>query len=585
MSGPMATFSDSRGGGSFLGIRPPWEESSGRFSNPNQSPNFGMSPEFSQGSTRPPIFYQGSDSFRPSESYSSGRDQHPPGFWVPPEGGSAENIALDCKVQELIRAFHSVKQEVQAKREQDQAFYQRWQRLGSDVEPFVGEFGGPPLERLRSRSPDLGRPETPESGRRPPEAAASREQPSSTFSHGGVPERESARAYYDLGRGGAGQPSSPPHPTMGEARRRRFGDRGSAPWENPYSRLLGMPVEPSAGNFLQTMGARRQEFYQQGASRSQGSGPLSPGQGQAHRDPVPQGGGQLRGSPVQVVCAGAVPPGLPHTVVLPPAPEPEPAGSKSRTRKRQKKKNKKSAAQKAEAHADKECWRCRQLGHYEVDCPQPAAEPMETAHGDASEEVTPMEVSPGPSEPGRPVEEPASSSLETPSRPVAAGTEEGQSREERAPQVARARVATAHRSQRDMAGVSLDQTLSSATGRGLTVEATASSDSRGSGRAGQLSVLKLAAATRRPGSRSESRNKGRRRARSLTREVPASTAPAPLVHQYDGDARAMYHTLKWHVELMNERGGYLGVVGRRREQKWLIKYYRYRDPSDDSGVH
>ena len=263
------------------------------------------------------FFYQGSDSFRLSESYSSGRGQHPPGFWIPPEGGSAENIALDCKVQELIRAFHSVKQEVQAKQEQDQAFYQRWQRLGSDVEPFVSEFGGPPLERLRSRSPDLGRPETPESGRRPPEAAASREQPLSTFSRGGVPERESARAYYDLGRGGAGQPSSPPHPTMGEARRRRFGDRGSAPWEDPYSHLLGTPVEPSAGNFLKTMGARRQELYQQGASGSQGSGPLSPGQGQVHRDPEPQGGGQLRGSPVQVVCAGAVPPGLPHTVVLP----------------------------------------------------------------------------------------------------------------------------------------------------------------------------------------------------------------------------------------------------------------------------
>ena len=569
MSGPMATFSDSRGGGSFLGTRPPWEESSGRFSSPDQSPNFGKSPEFSQGSTRPPIFYQGSDSFRSSESYSSGRGQHPPGFWVPPEGGSAENIALDCKVQELIRAFHSVKQEVQAKQEQDQAFYQRWRHLGSDVEPFVSEFGGPPLERLRSRSPDLGRPETPESGRRPPEAAASREQPSSTFSRGGVPERESARAYYDLAHGGAGQPSSPPHPTMGEARRRRFGDRGSAPWEDPYSHLLGTPVEPSAGNFLQTMGARRQELYQQGASGSQRSGPLSPGQGQVHRDPEPQGGGQLRGSPVQVVCAGAVPPGLPHTVVLPSVSAPEPAGSKPRTRKRQKKK-KKSAAQKAEERADKECWRCRQLGHYEVDCPQPAAEPMETAHGDASEEVTPMEVSPGPSEPGRPVEEPASSSLETSSRPVAAGTEEGQSREERARQAARARVATAHRSQRDMAGVSLDQTLSSVTGRGLTVEAMDSSDSRGSGRAGQLSVLKLAAATRRPGSRSESHNKGRRRARSLTREVPTSTAPAPLVHQYDGDARAMYHTLKWHVELLSERGGYLGVIGRRREQKWYF---------------
>ena len=119
--------------------------------------------------------------------------------------------------------------------------------MGSYVEPYVSESGSPSLERLRSRSPDLERPETPVSGRHPPEAAASREQPSSTFSRGGVLEGESASAYYDLGRGGAGRPSSPPHPTMGEARRRRFGDRGSAPWEDPYSHLLGMPVEPSAG--------------------------------------------------------------------------------------------------------------------------------------------------------------------------------------------------------------------------------------------------------------------------------------------------------------------------------------------------
>ena len=187
------------------------------------------------------------------------------------------------------------------------------------------------------------------------------------------------------------------------------------------------------------------------------------------------GGGQLRGSPVQVVCARAVLPGLPHTVVLPPVPVPEPVGSQSKSRRRQKKK---SAAEKAEERADKECWRCRQLGHYEVDCPQPADEPMETTHGDASAEVTPMEVSPGPSEQGGPVEEPASSSLETSSRPVAAGTEEDQSREERARQAACAHVATARRSARDMAGVSLDQTLSSATGRGLTVEAAVSSDPR-----------------------------------------------------------------------------------------------------------
>ena len=76
----------------------------------------------------------------------------------------------------------------------------------------------------------------------------------------------------------------------------------------------------------------------------------------------------------QLTAAQAV---LPHTVVLPSVSAPEPAGSKPRTRKQQKKK-KKSAAQKAEERADKECWRCRQLGHYEVDCPQPAAEPMET---------------------------------------------------------------------------------------------------------------------------------------------------------------------------------------------------------------
>ena len=181
-----------------------------------------------------------------------------------------------------------------------------------------------------------------------------------------------------------------------------------------------------------------------------------------------------------------------------------------------------------------------------------------------------MEVSPGPSKPGRSVDEPASSSLETSSRPAAAGTEEDQSREDRAGQAARARVATAHRSPQDMAGVSLDQTLSSTTGRGLTIEAAASSDPHGSGRAGQLSVLKLAAATRRPSSRSESHNMGRCRARSLTHEVAAPTAPAPLVHQYDGDPRVMFQTLKWPVELTNDHGGYLGVIGRCREQSWLF---------------
>ena len=74
--------------------------------------------------------------------------------------------------------------------------------------------------------------------------------------------------------------------------------------------------------------------------------------------------------------------------------------------------------------------KCHQLGHYGVDCHQPADEPMKTAHGDASAEVIPMEVSPGPSEQGRPVKEPASSSLDTSSRPAEADTEEDQSREE-----------------------------------------------------------------------------------------------------------------------------------------------------------
>ena len=192
---------------------------------------------------------------------------------------------------------------------------------------------------------------------------------------------------------------------------------------------------------------------------------------------------------------------------------------------------------------------------------------METAHGDASAEVTPMEVSPGPSEPGRPVEEPASSSgdvlMTCRSRygggSVSRGTGSAGSS---CSWSYGAPFTTGH-------GVSLDQTLSSATGRGLTVEAAVSSDPRGSGQAGQLSVLKLAAATRCPGSRSESRDKGRRRARSLTREVPAPTAQAPLVHQYNGDPRVMFQNLKWHVEVMNEHGGYLGVIG-RREHTWLF---------------
>ena len=82
------------------------------------------------------------------------------------------------------------------------------------------------------------------------------------------------------------------------------------------------------------------------------------------------------------------------------------------------------------------------------------------------------------------------------------------------------------------------------------------------------------------GRSSGSTDMGRRRARSLTREAPAPTAPAPLVHQYDGDPRAMFQTLKWHVELMNKHGGYLGVIGRRREQSRLFK-----DLAMGSGTH
>ena len=160
--------------------------------------------------------------------------------------------------------------------------------MGSLVEAYVDESGNPLLERLRSQSQELQWPETPELGWCPPEAAALREQPSSTVSQGGVPERESASAFYGLGCGGTGQTSSPPHPTMGEARRRRFGDRGSVPWEDPYSHLLGTPVEPSAGNFLQTIGAHHQELHQQEVFAIQGSRPLCPGQGQVHRDSEPR---------------------------------------------------------------------------------------------------------------------------------------------------------------------------------------------------------------------------------------------------------------------------------------------------------
>ena len=57
-------------------------------------------------------------------------------------------------------------------------------------------------------------------------------------------------------------------------------------------------------------------------------------------------------------------------------------------------------------------------GHYQVDCPQAVDEPMGVVHRDASNEDTPMEVLPSQPDQGRLVEEMASSSLETSSRPV-----------------------------------------------------------------------------------------------------------------------------------------------------------------------
>ena len=112
-------------------------------------------------------------------------------------------------------------------------------------------------------------------------------------------------------------------------------------------------------------------------------------------------------------------------------------------------------------------------------------------------EMTPMEVSPGPREQGRPVEEPASSSLETVLTTYCHRCGGG-SVSEQAQQVAPALAAKAQRSWLDMAGVSLEQTLSSATGWRLTVEGAVSSDYLWSQKAGQLSVMKLAAAMRHP---------------------------------------------------------------------------------------
>ena len=541
-----------------------------------------MSPEFSQGSSRPPIFDQGSDSSRPSESYSSGRGQHPPGFLVPPEGGSAENVALDCKFQELIRAFHSVQREVREKKERDQAYYQRWQRMGLYVEPYVslavhhwsrsglglGTLSG---LRLLSQADALRRPRLQGSSRGQLFLMA-------RCRRGSLPVLSMTLVVGAL-------VSHLLHHTQPWGKR---GDNVSvtgvrcpgrihilASWGRQWNLLLGTSYsswEASPG------------IVPAGGFRVSGIRSLVPWPGSGAQGSRASGWGTASGVPCpSSVCWGSTAWAAPHCRFAACACA-RALSSQSKTCRRQKKK---SAAEKAEERADKECWRCRQLGHYEVDCPQPADEPMETAHGDALVEVTPMEVSPGPSEPGRPVEGPASSSLETSSRPVAAGKEEDQSREERARQAARACVATAHRSQWDMAGVSLDQTLSSATGRGLTVEAAASSDSRGSGRAGQLSVLKLAAATRRPSSRSERRDMGRRRARSLTCEFPAPTSASsacssvrwrPQGYVSDPEVTCRADERAWGIP-----GGYRSTSGAILALLWSGD--GFRDPSDDCAGH
>ena len=67
----------------------------------------------------------------PSEFHSSAKGKHSPVFFVPLEGGSVENIALDSKFQELVRAFHSIQRELQEKWEKYQTYYQRWELMGS----------------------------------------------------------------------------------------------------------------------------------------------------------------------------------------------------------------------------------------------------------------------------------------------------------------------------------------------------------------------------------------------------------------------------------------------------------------------
>ena len=335
-------------------------------------------------------------------------------------------------------------------------------------------------------------------------------------------------------------------PTMRELRRRHFDDRGSAPLEDSYSHLLGTPMEPSAGNILQTIGAHRQKRYQQEASRIQGSCLLWSRQGQVHRDSEPQGGRHLRVSPpVQVERAGAATPGLPNTVILPPVSEAEHAGSQHKPCRRQK-----SAEQKAAEHA-KECLRCHQLGCYEVDCPHAADEPMGMprlrwpqwrsplfpVNRDVLSRNLPLFLRKRPPDLLRQVQRGSvsgrtGSTCELRSCGYSAAFTTGHGGYESQPDLVICHV------------------------QGLTVEAAAS-DSHGSGQAGQLSVMQLTAATRWPGSCSESCERGWCWA-SLGSEAPFPTTltTSSLIWWW---REAMFQTLKWHIDLMKWGRGLIGV--------------------------
>ena len=342
-------------------------------------------------------------------------------------------------------------------------------------------------------------------------------------------------AFYDLGCGVTGQTSSP-HQTMRELRRRHFDDRGSAPWEDSYSHLLGTPMEHSAGNILQTIGAHRQKRYQQEASGIQGSCLLCSRQGQVHKDSEPQGGRHLHVSPpVQVERAGAATPGLPNTVILPPVSEAEHAGSQHKPCRPQK-----SAEQKAAEHA-KECLRCHQLECYEGDCPQAADEPMGMPRLRWPQWRSPLF-------PVNRVVLSRNLPLFLRKRPpdllrqVRRGSVSGRtgSTSELRSCGYSAAFTTGH------GGYESQPDLVICHVQGLTVEAAAS-DFHGSGQAGQLSVMQLTAATRWPGSRSESCERGWCWA-SLGSEAPFPTTltTSSLIWWW---REAMFQTLKWHIDL------------------------------------